>query len=277
MKHHKHFVKLISIFGIVLSMLLSSCEKEIQLDLREGDLKYVLEAYLDDSLGFRTKITQTKAFYTDNNFPAIEDAVVVLRDEFGNSHQILHDSAGWYIDTSLIGIPSVTYTLSISHSGKTFEASAKIPTPVPIDTIRIQTFNFGDSPDGVLRVMQLWYNDPAAEQNYYQGVVRFNDSEPSPGNFTGFIQDDRFNNGTNTFLYLFAGPGSVEIFPGDTATIILQSIEKATYDYLFTMEAMDGGPGGGIAPTNPPTNWSNGALGLFSVFSSKSITYIVRD
>ena len=57
----------------------------------------------------------------------------------------------------------------------------------------------------------------------------------------------------------------VTLKPGDLITLKMQCIDKKVALYYTTLALMgDSGPGGGTTPNNPPTNITNGALGIFS-------------
>ena len=80
------------------------------------------------------------------------------------------------------------------------------------------------------------------------------------------MQDDRFGDGIETQILIFSGRGDGEgaLEIGDTVSLTLQSIDKAAYDYFYTLDLISGGGGGGtITPTDPTSNWSNKALGVF--------------
>jgi hypothetical protein len=66
--------------------------------------------------------------------------------------------------------------------------------------------------------------------------------------------------------------------PGDTITIDLLSIDKATYDYFHTLSDIltsDQSPTS-LAPANPTTNISGSALGYFAAYAVDSKQIVVR-
>ena len=96
----RKFSPIILISALLLGLTMVGCQKEIQLDLREAATKYVLEGNLDDSTGFKLRITQSKPFYDDNTFNPVTTASVVVNDDAGNSFTIPYDTSGFYIDTT---------------------------------------------------------------------------------------------------------------------------------------------------------------------------------
>ena len=47
--------------------------------------------------------------------------------------------------------------------------------------------------------------------------------------------------------------------------------------YSALLQLSDGGPGGGITPTNPPSNISNGALGYFSAHTVRKKSVVIQQ
>ena len=66
--------------------------------------------------------------------------------------------------------------------------------------------------------------------------------------------------------------------PGDTVWVDLLSIDKASYDYFNTLNNIltsDRSPTS-LAPANPNTNLTNGALGYFAAYSVDSRMIILQ-
>ncbi len=271
--------KLITLNLIVLAF--SSCTKEITLDLKEADIKYVMEADMDDSLGFRMHISLSQPYYNDNTFPVITDAAVTLSDNEGNSRNIAHSGDGWYKDSTFKTVVGRTYTLKVVGKDVEYIASSTVRPTIGIGYIVAQKFNFGGGNDGPIRVLQLWYQDPAGAGDHIRVVVN-NKKDPSSASNIN-LQDDRFNDGLVSQLFLFSGGGDDDgyrIQPGDTVHLSLQTIDKAVYDYFLTLDQISGqggGFGGGVTPANPTTNWSNAGLGVFNACTVRGRYFVVPD
>lgn len=251
---------------LLLGFTMVGCQKEIQLDLREAATKYVLEGNLDDSTGFKLRITQSKPFYDDNTFNPISTASVVVSDDAGNSYTIPYDTSGYYIDTTLLAVAGRTYTVQVNDNGNEFVSSATVPQKTLIKKVTIGSFNFGGGPDGpgIVRFLQVWYDEHPGTGDHYR-VIYNNPNDPKSSLGIN-LQDDRFGDGIETQILIFGGrddgEGKLEI--GDTVSVSLQSIDKAAYDYLYTLDLISTDRGGGaITPTDPTSNWSNKALGVF--------------
>jgi len=70
--------------------------------------------------------------------------------------------------------------------------------------------------------------------------------------------------------------GQVQL--GDTITLELLSIDKASYDYFSTLKDIltsDRSPTS-LSPANPNTNLSNGSLGYFSAFAMDTKKIVIQ-
>ena len=274
------FNPLFLIFALLLGITLVGCQKEIKLDLREAATKYVLEGNLDDSTGFRLRITQSKPFYDDNTFNPVSTASVLVSDDAGNTYSILYDSSGYYIDSNLKAIQGRTYTVQVNDNGNEFISSARVAQKTLIKKVSIGSFNFGGGPDGpgIVRFLQVWYDEHPGLGNYYR-VIYNNPKDPKSSSKIN-LQDDRFGDGIETQILIFSGRGdnesSLEI--GDTVSLSLQSIDKAAYDYFYTLDLISTDRGGGaITPTDPTSNWSNKALGVFVATTINSRSVVINQ
>ena len=86
---------------------------------------------------------------------------------------------------------------------------------------------------------------------------------------------DKLTNGNEMEERIRAGRN---VAVGDTITVELLSIDRATYDYFNTLRdvlSSDRSPTS-LSPTNPNTNLSNGSLGYFSAYTIDVKTIILK-
>ncbi|CAN0174903.1 unnamed protein product, partial [Chrysoparadoxa australica] len=150
---------------LVASTALFGCQEVIDLELKSSEPQYVIEAIVTaGEVEHFVKITKTVDFDQTNDFPEVADAVVILSDDQGNSENLIEDSAGYYSSVAFPGVEGRTYTLTVEHEGKRFEAKCSIPFQATLDTVAfIDNSGFGAS--GFLMV-PLYQDDPNA-RNYY--------------------------------------------------------------------------------------------------------------
>src|SRR5882762_2920040 len=105
---------------IISSVLLSSCEKAIDLKLSDTTPQYVIEGILTNENGScKVLISQTKKFTDDNSFNALSGAQVSISNN-GVTYDLSASAAGVYQNSILTGVPGQTYQLNVNINGKTF-------------------------------------------------------------------------------------------------------------------------------------------------------------
>lgn len=260
-------------FISAIVFLFSSCEKVIDLKLRDSEAGIVIEGAVTDQPGpYRVKITRKVNFDEPNVFPAVNGATVVISDNTGIVDTLNQVGPGIYETNSIVGVAGNTYTLSVVDQGKSYTGQSVMPQPVAIDSISIDYFLFG-GPD-TAKYIKIDFKDPEGIKNSYRVLEVFNGDT-----LDGIhILNDDYRDGQRFTQPIFEGgeDGGFQTFkPGDVVTILLLSIDESTYNYLRGVDAIaDGGPS--RTPSNPPTNLSKPALGYFSAHSVTSRTIIVK-
>jgi len=266
-----------NIFLIILSLFLfTGCEKEIDLDLENQSGNIVIEANVTDQVGpYYVKITKSVAFTENNVYPVIKDATVVLNDNTGQTETLKYVGEGIYETTTFSAVPGRTYTLKISAEGKEYTAQSKMPNPVVLEDLQQDSFMVAGELSYTLLPI---FTDPPVLGNRYLFTYYVNNSGKI---FEGF--SDNVNNGSvNQRPLLLPNDDedgeSVKTKVGDTVYVEMQCIDTNVYTYYSALlQIIDGGgPGGGITPSNPPSNISNGALGYFSAHTVSKKTYVIQ-
>jgi hypothetical protein len=270
----KRFTSLNILFILIAStIILTSCEKVIQLDLNNAEKRYVIEAVITDQAGTaKVLITQTKNFDEDNNFPGISGATVTIKENGGATTTLTETSAGKYESPALTGISSKTYDLTVVIAGKTFSATSTMPQRVNLDTIyATDELIFTDT----RKIMNVDFRDPAGRGNNYRFIQYVNGLKEKQL----FIQNDDYTDGrlNNNKLYYFPDEDddSTVIKSGDLVNIDFQCIDASIYKYWYSLDRSSTGGGGPITPANPVTNMQGGALGYFSAHTLQTKTMVV--
>jgi hypothetical protein len=250
------------ILTLLSALCLISCEKVIDVDLNTADPKYVIEGFVTKGeTVHQVKITRTLNFDESVAFPAVDNAVVVISDNAGNSETLTLASPGIYKTSSLLGVEGRTYTITVTVEGKVFTATSTLPTEVDFNGLDVIVFPFGVD---TLRGLIPSRIDQAGVANYYQ----FDIFQNSKQIFGVNLQDDQFSDGVQNEQPIF-GP---DFLPGDTVRIIQYCIDKPVYKYLFSIAANTGST---AAPANPDSNFGKSCLGYFSARTQKEQTVII--
>jgi hypothetical protein len=252
----KYIKRLVFCFSL---LSFCSCQKVIELNLHDADIKYVVEGVITNEPGVcRVNLTRSKPFYENNQFPGISGAIVTVKDN-DDEFSLPETQPGVYETTLLNGTPGHTYKLSVSLDNNVFTATSKMPLPVSLDTIYVSNGPFGE-----FKFATVGYSDPPGVSNSYRFVQYLNGvKDPAI-----FWQNDEFTDGQTVLIQLDTGVDKKDdprnIKSGDTVMIEMLGIDDAVYKYWYSLH-FNGGDGGNIAtPANPVTNVSGGALGYFS-------------
>jgi hypothetical protein len=240
---------------VIASALFTSCEKVIDIDLNDSESKVVIEGIVTDEPGpYTVKITKSINFDQSNTFPGVTNSEVIINDDLGNVDTLVESSPGIYQTTNLVGKPGHTYYLNIKNSdGKKFSSSCYMPLKVNLDSVRVDSINFGGSYSITLYPQFL---DPIGIRNYYRFKLKKNDEAIN----SIYLQDDQFSDGL-VMLQPLIDP-EADIKYGDLVTVEMLCIDKPINLYWFSLDLNVSEQS--ATPANPVSNINGGALGYFS-------------
>lgn len=254
------------LFGFVM---LTACEKVIDVDLDEADPKLVIEAKLQEGTHeFEVQISYS-APYFENELPEyVNDAEVTLIDGNGNSVKVPFFQKGIY-KLDYTALSSMFYTLEVSLDGRNYSASSFLPEKIELNEVYADEAPNNAFAEGDFNVLYR-YNDPAGVENYYR-VLHAVDGEFQNDGDDLIILNDNLNDGSSARIPLLQ-----KFFnSGETVTIVLIHFDEASYDYFNSLSDIvsdaNGPNAGSAAPGNPNSNWSGDVLGYFSAFSSDTL------
>lgn len=267
MKLLSHFIFLF----IAPALLLFSCNKEevIHLDLSSAPVQYVIEGCVTDEVRpYAVRITQTVNFDQPNDFPAVHGALVVISDDAGQVDTLVEKSSGWYeTRDAKSGVCGQTYTLQVWIDGTLFMAKSTMPHVVPFDDLKTINFPFGGENSLVLMPS---FMDPEGLGNNYQ-FIQSNNGKRQP---YIFVMDDKNNDGARVSNLLLAPDLKTNI--GDTITVEMRNIDRATYKYFVALDASNGNGPNASVPANPDNNFEGACLGYFSAHTVQRRTLVVE-
>lgn len=254
---------------IIIALLFTSCEKIVDLDYKSNQSKIIIEGNITNEVGpYYVKITKSLSLTDTTAYPTIDNVIVTINDDAGNSEILSPQGSGVYQTTTLEGVEGRTYTLTVDVDEQTYTAQSTMPLKVPFDSISVEEVKLGgDIEYNFIPV----YKDPEEEGNNYRFEMSLNYNLISQH----LVLNDVINNGLVNTLKLEINDDDLEFKAGDLVSIEMQCIDKNVSLYYTALALMaDNGPGGGTTPNNPPNNISNGALGVFSAHTveTKDVT-----
>jgi hypothetical protein len=249
-------------FQLFLLLLLvtsgMSCKKIIDVNLNDAAPQLVVEGNIYSTPGpYYIQISKTVNYSSNNQFPPVSGARVVIRDVTANlSDTLIEIQQGRYATRLLSGVAGRTYQLQIVAEGKNYTASSTIPSPVLLDSVSFEKISRPGGKTDWFAVIN--YQDPAGISNYYLFTLLVNGRRIN----NTFVYDDRFSDGR--YVSRTLRTDSTYINPGDSVTVTMQHMGKEGFDYYSTFAQVTGnGALQTISPANPISNISNGALGYF--------------
>jgi len=287
------------LFLITASLIFISCEKGVTFDLEESAPKLVVEATIETNQLPFVVLSKSQNFFAQIN-PDILAASFVRNADVYMSNGIvtnklkeysspLPNGSNFYFysldqsspSTIFYGRENTQYSLRIVVDGKEYTATTKIP----VINRRIDSVFWKQAPGS---------NDPnkavvmvkATDQLGLGDYIRYFTKRNNEGFYPAFnsVFDDQIIDGTSYEVEVERGvdrtrdlPDDYTLFEkGDTVTLKLCQIDKATFDFWRTMEfsyANIGNPFG--SPTKVLSNISNGALGYFGGYAPQFRTLII--
>jgi hypothetical protein len=243
------------IFFALLLAIATSCEKVIEVNVKDADQQLVIEGVLNDDGGPATvSITRSLGLSAYNNFPAVNNATVVLSDDSGNTYPLTLTSDGVYQAYSVTTVAGRKYSLAVDVDGKTYNAQSVMPAFIPFDSLGIDSISFGMN---VSYQFVPYHYDPPVVKNYYRFKIFVNGV--SDKNI--YVDNDDFTDGRYVSRPFFS---DMDMKPGDVITMEMYNIDPEVYLYFFSLSQSGNGPDASATPANPISNFSGGCLGYFS-------------
>ena len=254
-----------------LSQLLTSCEKEIDIDYHQVDPLYVAEGLVtqDGSTNYTKRPTfvrlTTTQDMTDNvsNGHNLMGATIVLSEDGYVLDTLRYWRNGYYV-SDCQGYEGSQYTIDIYLDGNHFQSSSVMQAEPQFSSFR---FVWKDVLSERLLFADLKINDISGQNNYYFMHIYRNGI-----GYRWAVMDDSHNPG-GELQQLFSCTTERNLDKndddglkdGDKIHLEIRSIDRRTYDYFYSMQVMQN------SATNPVQNFTGGCLGYFS--ACQIVTY----
>ncbi len=292
-----------AIASICIFSLFISCEKEIEMNIKDSPSVLVINSLVQDGSPWDIELTASHFILDNKPIQTISDAQLTLIDGNGDSIEIHQQDSRYYTDSGVVAHAGETYTITAQHPDyPTATAKCTVPVPVRIESVTIgektvendQTYyrlqiRFTD-PQGRnfyrLRVLQqrtypvykytgdpyepemmvidtLAYGD-STETNIYPTGYYFGQSSPYKDNSAGCFTDQLFD-GKATTLEILMDTYSIENTQMDEAYLIieLESMSEDYYWYVISKDAYSASNGNPFAQPVQVNSNVSGGLGIF--------------
>lgn len=287
------------LIGSVCLALLTGCERSVDFRLDETEPRLVVEATIENGQPPVVTLSRSLSFFTTIDLQAlsssfVHDAEVTVSNGI-RTHRLREYAVPiapgirlYYYSTdstspatSFLGELNGRYSLQVRVGGKVYTATTTIPNITrQVDSVFWRPAPAGNPP-GKVSFMLAAYDRPGFG-DYIRYFTRRN-SEPFLPGFNS-VYDDQVIDGTRYTVQVDRGfdrnapaPEAAAFFDrGDTVTLKLSNIDKATFDFWRTMEFNYVSIGNPFStPTRVSGTISGGALGYFGGYASQFHTLII--
>lgn len=288
MKYHSQFWR-ISLYAVVWISLLSACTEQIPIPgLNDQFNQLVVEANFTNENRIQAIYLSRSVSLANGSFPKETGATIYITDSKNNRIDFQESQPGVYLTSANTnGNIAETYTLHIvTADGNIYESSPEqMPKAPPLIkntelTREVDITGENGPPGSVLVTVEMIFDDPAGEMNYYRWVWRSN-------------EQNQFGLPDTTWRTLVAND---VLFDGNEASITLDqtfnpdfdgfvkvyqtAINAAAYDFLLTIQNQVDSGLQAFLPPGPPiegnivnkNNSSEKVLGYFVVAGVTSDT-----
>ena len=260
---------------LLITIVLVGCEEPYIIDQKQAAPNIVIEGLVTNQLANHyVKLNRTTDFYSTGATPRINGAQVEVSDNDGNSYIYQEEAPGiYYSEDPFQGIEGNLYRLSVVVDGTTYTAEEELRPVTSIDSLGYyldeeQQRDLADQNDldpdeeGRIYEVLLYTKEPQETQDYYlfkfyrNGALFNFDGEDVYYSDDEFLQENIDGVAFNDWYKL-----------GETARIEMYSITRNAYLYYSDLDITLNNDGGLFSPlpSNPRSNYTNGALGLFQV------------
>ncbi len=273
--------KLIIYFVLVFTtVLFSSCEDVIDVDLNNAEPKLVIDGIIKWQKGTTgaeqvIKLSLTNDFFT-NDILAANGASVTITNSLNETFIFLEDGVtGNYICNNFNPVIGETYSLVVVYNGELYSATNTFVAGPPILNVQQEIAQGFGGEDEI--EIKYFFQDNGSEDNYYLlGVKNPNKQIPEFG-----VVSDEFFQGNLMFGFY----GSSETESGITLKLSVQGITFGYYNYMNILTTIAGSGTGNPFATPPATlrgniinqtNSDNFPLGYFHLSEIDEIDYLVQ-
>ncbi|MBN1145464.1 MAG: DUF4249 domain-containing protein [Bacteroidales bacterium] len=262
-----------SLFGMaLLTVLFTGCENLIGFpDIPNHTPVPVIEAVLtNEPVVQRVKVSYSVSLSDTNSCRPLEDALVRVISNDGDTLEYFHQSKGWYHSAVFAAAPGIIYRLEVVIGGETYSSTGEVIEMNGIDSLHCrydEESAFGDAGYYVYmnagRVMD--------DTRYYIIDASRNDTLKTNGSEIWIFSDNLVESINNIKLPL-------SFTENDSVTIELYSISKTMYDYYYKLayEVLNLNLSNISYRTNLPQLFHPAALGYFQVSAVSRKAIVIK-
>jgi hypothetical protein len=263
---------------ILLSLLVISYTKEIDIDLDEGDRRLVVDAWFTtEEKVHEIRLSQTADYFSNEATPLVSGATVQIEGG-GEIFTFSETEPGTYKSLATAhATMGNSYTLSVNFEGELYQATDYCDTVPSLDSMILYPI-YNDQSELTRYEFLIWTKELSGYGHYYvwrtlNNSIYIKDTLSE----ISLESDEYLGDGLEFEAFPIESVKAADVNSGDTLKLEQHNISKQTYDSFIAILSETEWRGGifDSPPANIPSNVSNNGLGVFLVSATDSKEVIV--
>lgn len=273
MNKGKSIRTLLAVFAILFIATTGCYEPSDTETFDKGDRVVVIEgkvAFLDSTSTVIVSRTVDATDTVDCEF--IDNALVYLRDDNGNSAQLEYVGNGIYQTNEIEGQIGNSYLLTVDVEGERYSAIDKMPNQIFIDSVLVEYQDSYTIFDTIGYYVSIFSTRNADTLQYYRIEVERNGEKLDDYSNLWLFEDSHL---TESFKMVI--PQKFDV--GDNVVVDVYSLSSNVYEYFSGLSKQFTTNFSNIQPplTNPETNIRPTALGCFQASSVARVEIEIKE
>lgn len=199
----------------------------------------------------------------------VNDAQVILSGNSGESELLIRVQPGMYVSNNIKGKPLEEYSLRVYCNNENYNAIETMDEPGAVHRVELLYLDEHVKTEGYY--VKLYIEKELNKTKYYKLDVIHNDSL-----FGGYSDLLLINDAYVTDVLEYLVPYVFQ--EGDSVNIYLHTITASMNKYYYELNKQSSNAFSNIQPPliNPPSNFTNHALGYFQVSAVTPISIVIR-
>ena len=268
-------MKRILLYISVVLISLTACQKKnYDLEITGSVPILIVDARVHShTTSALVNLSSSTDFLGDNPQDIIEDALVFINTNGTGETQLTYLKNGNYELANIAVAPGSTYELRIEWQSQSYSASTELLDVVPISFFVFEENpSFGGKDEEPSFNFNMILNLDFDKTDYFLTEATTYDSITGDFVKKDYLQwaDESYT--TNPALF----PFFVQEYPlGDSIRVEFNHVTFETFEFYNSLSEVADQTPGSIAPANPLSNISNGAIGNFGAFATDANYFVI--
>ena len=271
MSKFREFVSILAV-GVFVTIATTGCyEPSEYTAFGDGERVVVIDGRVTDADSISTVVvTRSVSALSDSDCEFVDNAIVFLRDDQGNSAQLTNKGGGVYRTTEINGTIGNRYLLTVEVEGEHYSSIDKMPPRVLIDSMVVEYRDNYTIFDTIGYYVSIYSKQNNDSTQYYRVEIEKNGKVLNDGLSLWLYEDSHL-----TDIYKMTIPHT--FVSGDTVVVSVYSLSASVYEYFSGLSKQFSTIYSNIQPplTNPESNIIPSALGCFQASSVIKTRFVI--